>query len=98
MFRLDFYMEANNMKPDQTAQSLEQSDQGPYYLQYILPKNKSRLESVLMNRLKKTESIVFLYCRYSLFLKDQFYPDYIEVTTAGVVPCGVCKTYPRTSI
>ena len=28
--------------------------------------------SVLMNRLNKTKSAVFLYCRFSLFLKDPF--------------------------
>ena len=27
--------------------------------------------SVLMNRLNKAESAVFLYCRFSLFLKDK---------------------------
>ena len=27
---------------------------------------------VLMNRLNKTESAVFLYCRFSLFLKEPF--------------------------
>ena len=30
-----------------------------------------------MNRLNKTESAVFLYCRFSLFLKDPFFPDYL---------------------
>ena len=30
---------------------------------------------VLINRLNKTESAVFLYCRLSLFLKDPFFPD-----------------------
>ena len=29
--------------------------------------------SVLMNRLNKTKSAVFLYCRFSLFLKDPFF-------------------------
>ena len=28
---------------------------------------------VLMNRLNKTVSAVFLYCRFSLFLKDPFF-------------------------
>ena len=28
-----------------------------------------------MNRLDKTESVVFLHCRLSLFLKDPFFPD-----------------------
>ena len=29
------------------------------------------------NRLNKTESAVFLFCRLSLFLKDPFFPDYL---------------------
>ena len=37
---------------------------------------------VLMNRLNKTKSAVFLYWRLSLFLRDPFFPDYLEVTTA----------------
>ena len=40
-FRLDFFMLANNMNPDQTAPA-EQSDQGSYCLQYRLSKNISR--------------------------------------------------------
>ena len=28
---------------------------------------------VLMNRLNKTQSAVFLYCRFSVFLKDPFF-------------------------
>ena len=32
-----------------------------------------------MNRLKRTESDFFLYCRFSLFLKDPFSPDYLLV-------------------
>ena len=40
-FRLDFIMEANTMNPDRTA-PLEQSDLGPYCLQYGLPKNIGR--------------------------------------------------------
>ena len=51
-----------------------------------------------MNRLNKTESVVFLYCRHSLFLKDSFFPDYLEVATAVVVPPGVGKTPTCTSI
>ena len=30
-------------------------------------------------RLNKTESTVFLYCRFSLFLKDPFFPDYLDI-------------------
>ena len=44
-----------------------------------------------MNRLK-TDSAVFLICRFSPFLRDPFFPDYLEVATAVVVPHGVCKT------
>ena len=43
-------------------------------------------------------SAVFLYCRFSLFLKDPFSPDYLEVATAVVVRHGVGKTSPHTSI
>ena len=53
---------------------------------------------VLLNRLNKTESVVFLYCRFFLFLEDSFFPDYLEVATAVVVPRGVGKTSPRRSI
>ena len=40
-FRLDFFKEATSMNPDQTAHK-EQSDLGPYCLQYRLPMNISR--------------------------------------------------------
>ena len=33
----------------------------------------------------ETEFAVFSYCRFSLFLKDRFFPDYLEVATAVVV-------------
>ena len=36
---LDFKMKANTKNPDQTAPYWEQSDLGPYCLQYRLPKN-----------------------------------------------------------
>ena len=42
-----------------------------------------------MNKLNKTESAVFLYCRFSLFLKDPFFPDY--VLTAGILPENMIK-------
>ena len=32
-FRLEFFMEANNLNLDQTASPWEQSDLGPYWLQ-----------------------------------------------------------------
>ena len=38
-----FFVDANNMNPDQTAPK-EQSDLGPYCLQYRLPKNINRQE------------------------------------------------------
>ena len=42
---------------------------------------------------------VFLYSRFCLFLKDPFFfSDYLEVTTAVVVPRGVGKTAHCTSI
>ena len=47
-----------------------------------------------MNRLNKTESVVFLYCRFSLFRKDLFFPDYLEVATAVIEPRGGGKTFP----
>ena len=37
-------MEASNMNPDQTAPKREQSDLGPYCLQYRQSKNLSRQE------------------------------------------------------
>ena len=43
-FRLDFIMEANTMNPDKTAPFVQQSELGPYCLQYRLPKNISRRE------------------------------------------------------
>ena len=48
-----------------------------------------------MNRLNKTESAVFKYCRFSLFLKDPgcFFSDYLEVATAVNVPHGVGKNF-----
>ena len=48
-FRLDFFMKANSIDPDQTAPK-EQSDLGPYCLQYRLPKNISRREEQWTSR------------------------------------------------
>ena len=42
-----------------------------------------------MNRLNKTESAVFLYCRFSLFLKDPFFPVY--VLTAVILTDSMIK-------
>ena len=41
-FRLDYFMGANNVNPDQSA---PKPDLGPYCLQYRLPKNTSRQEA-----------------------------------------------------
>ena len=32
---------------------------------------------VFMNSLNKTKSAVFLYCRFTLFLKDPSFPEYL---------------------
>ena len=48
-----------------------------------------------MNRLNKTVSAVFLYCRFSLFLNVPFFP---KVTKAVVVPRRVGNTSPLTLI
>ena len=53
---------------------------------------------VNLERLNKTKSAVFLNCRFSLFLKNLFFKDYLEVATADVVSCLVSKTSHRTSI
>ena len=42
-----------------------------------------------MNRLNKTESAVFLYCRFSLLLRGPFFPDYLCL---GVLPSVVLGT------
>ena len=49
---------------------------------------------VLLNRLNTTESAVFLYCRFSLFLNNPFFSDYLEVATTVVVLRGVGKLHP----
>ena len=58
-FRLDFFMEANSMNPDQTA------PKGPHYLQYRLPKNISRQEEQMIKSCdwcaKGFHSITFIY-------------------------------------
>ena len=45
-FRLDIFTEANNMNPDQNAPQGEQSDLGPFCLQYRLVKNRRREEQM----------------------------------------------------
>ena len=49
-FRLDFFMEANTMNPDQTA-PWEQSDLGTYCLQFRLPKHKQMSEQTIKLRI-----------------------------------------------
>ena len=51
-----------------------------------------------MNRLNKSVSSVFLYIVGSSISEGSVFPDYIEVATAVVVPHGVGKTSPHTSI
>ena len=48
-----------------------------------------------MNRFNKTEAAVSNLD--AVFPKDRS-SDYLELTTAVVVPCGGPKKYPRTSI
>ena len=51
-----------------------------------------------MNRLNNTESVVFLYCRFSLFLKDPgFFSDYLEVFRGGH-ETGLIDTAPLLEI
>ena len=49
--------------------------------------------SVLINRLNKIESAVFLYCRFSLFREGGrgHFPDHLEMVAAVVVLRGVGK-------
>ena len=48
-----------------------------------------------INRLCQTESAVFKL--WMLYFRRIPFSDYLEITTAVVVPCGSCKTFPRTS-
>ena len=48
----------------------------------FLKESRISLKPVLggINRLNKTESAVFIYCSlFSLFLKDPFFPDYLNI-------------------
>ena len=45
-----------------------------------------------MNILNKTESAVFLYCRFSLYLKDPFFPDYLIGHNARNLVFGGLRT------
>ena len=44
-----------------------------------------------MNRLNKTESALFLYCRFPLFLKDPFFSDYFDcwISFTPVFSCTI---------
>ena len=57
--RLDIIMEANTMDPDQTAPLWEQSDLGPYCLQYKLEHKQMNEQMTKVrtgrNRVKKTK-------------------------------------------
>ena len=44
-----------------------------------------KISVCFMVRLNKTESAVFQYCRFSLFLTNPFFQDYLEVAKAVVV-------------
>ena len=48
-----------------------------------------------MNRLSKTESAIF---KLWMMCFQRISSDYLELTTAVVVPCGGPKMFPRTSI
>ena len=45
-----------------------------------------------------SESAVFLICRFLSISEGFVFRDYLEVATAVVVPRGVGKTSPNTSI
>ena len=47
-----------------------------------------------MNRVNKSESAVFLYCRCSLFLKDPFFQIILRSQQLSLFLCGVCKNSP----
>ena len=46
-----------------------------------------------MNRFSKTESAVFLYCRFSLFLKNLFFQIIKRSQQLSLFLCGVGKTF-----
>ena len=47
----------------------------------------------------ETEAKVdIIFIQFSISEGSVFFPDYLEVITAVVVPCAVGKTSPRTSI
>ena len=50
-----------------------------------------------MNRLNKTKSDVFLYCRFSVFLRICFL-DYLEVATAVIVELVILHSVYRYSV
>ena len=53
-----------------------------------------------MTRLNKTESAIFLYCRFSLFQKDPFFLDYCDTNNKFIIFSGsllVLKAMNHTS-
>ena len=52
---------------------------------------------VLINRLNTTESAVFLYCRFSLFLKDPFFQiiKYYSQSDFGWLICQIVYKVAR---
>ena len=52
----------------------------------------SHLPLSLVNRLNKTECTVFNF--WALYFQRIPFIDYLDITTAVVVPCGVPKSLP----
>ena len=53
---------------------------------------------VLMSRLNKTESVIFLYCRFSLFLKDPFFQIILRSQQLSLFLCGDGESSRHASI
>ena len=52
-----------------------------------------------MNRLNKTESVIILYCRFTLFLRDPFFQIiYCAIHIQNPYICKYALTYKRSSI
>ena len=47
-----------------------------------------------MNRHNNKEPAVFSYCKFSLFLKDPLFPDYLEVARVSFSYMGLVKLLP----
>ena len=59
-----------------------------HYLVFLIYFSKS---------VNETKSAAFKFCRFSIS-EESVFPDYLEVTTAVVVPYGFCRTSPLISI